>query len=49
MRPNPTQDGPVRNWGLAALDGSTMPHPELEPSILIKFDNRPGGGDSPGR
>ena len=24
-----------------------MPHPEEEPSILIKFDNRPGGGGGP--
>jgi hypothetical protein len=33
----PIADEPTLQWGLAALDGSTMPEPENEPSILIKF------------
>merc|ERR1740139_1866193 len=33
----------VKNWGLAALDGSTLDAGDVHPSVLIRFDNTPGG------
>lgn len=33
----------VRNWGLAALDGSSLDQGDVHPSVIIKFDNSPGG------
>lgn len=35
--------GPVRNWGLAALDGSTLRQGDVHPTTLVRFDNTPGG------
>ena len=39
----PIQRTPVRNWGLCALDGSTLQQGDVHPTTLVEFDNTPGG------
>jgi hypothetical protein len=38
----PIQKTPVKNWGLCALDGSTLRQGDVHPTTLVEFDNTPG-------
>ena len=39
----PIQPTPVKQWGLCALDGSTLRQGDVHPTQLVQFDNTPGG------
>jgi hypothetical protein len=39
----PIQSTPVKQWGLCALDGSTLRQGDVHPTQLVQFDNTPGG------
>jgi hypothetical protein len=39
----PIQPTPVKQWGLCALDGSTLRQGDVHPTQLVQFDNSPGG------
>merc|ERR1711920_29164 len=33
----------VKNWGLAAIDGRTVKQGDVHPTVVVEFDNTPGG------